>query len=285
MEEAQPDDDATEHQWLWAAERLPSLLTAVDQSVPVAPKASPAPPKTPPTRWYAGLQAAAYLPFRSLEEGAQDSSGSYSALRRGTETPLEVLGLEFTLGRKLRPNLRLQTGLAINRLTERFEWRADQLLRDSVTGIQAIFIDAAGDSILVEGPVLRTQYISRYKRAYNTYTFVDLPLIAAFDLGKGRLQLSLEAGLWLNLSLRAQGSRLLTNGTDVERLEDSSDYRSRAGLSFHGGLGARYRLGRRWALNGSVAMRYFPGAITTEAVAATQQYQWLGARLGLLYCW
>lgn len=275
---------ADDLQWLWAVEPLPLRPSRVRYPAPAAPEAEAYPPKARTDRWYAGVQATAYLPFRSLEGSANDSTGWHD-LRIGSETTLEAVGIEAILGRKLRPNLRLQTGLALNRLTERFEWRADQTLRDSVMGIQSIFIDAAGDSTFVEGLVQRYQYVSRYKRTYNTYTFVDLPVIAALDMGKGPLQFSVEAGLWLNLSLRAQGNRLAPDGLDTERLEDSNDYRNRAGLSFHGGLGARYLLGRRWALSGAITMRYFPGPITVAASATEQRYQWIGARLGLLYRW
>lgn len=231
--------------------------------------------------WFIGIGGSTYNPLRSLSSSDPESELLAEAIRR-TEKPLEVVGAELQLGRYLRPGWTVQTGIAAQQQTERFEWTFEQLIVDTVIGVQSIIIDANGDSTIITGPIARYQQLSRFKRTFNRYTFIDIPLLTGYEFGEGALKFSVTGGAIINLVMQASGERLSAQEQPVA-LEEATAFRMRAGLSFQAGMGGSWELHPRWRLHAQLAMRYFPWTITQADSQLTQQYQWLGGQLSLRY--
>jgi hypothetical protein len=219
--------------------------------------------------------------LRSLSSNDPESELLAEAIRR-TEKPLEVVGTELQLGRYLSPGWTVQTGIAAHQQTERFEWTFEQLVVDTVIGIQSIIIDANGDSTVITGPIARYQQLSRFKRTFNRYTFIDIPLLTGYEFGEGALKFSVTGGAIINLVMQASGERLSAQEQPVA-LGEATAFRMRAGLSFQAGMGGSWELHPRWRLHAQLAMRYFPWTITQADSQLSQQYQWLGGQLSLRY--
>ena len=262
-----------------ATASLPGLLQAADSELPAAAE-EPSYRKRL-SGWFIGIGGSTYNPLRSLSSSDPESELLAEAIRR-TEKPLEVVGAELQLGRYLRPGWSVQTGIAAQQQTERFEWTFEQLVVDTVIGVQSIIIDTNGDSTIITGPIARYQQLSRFKRTFNRYTFIDIPLLSSYEFGEGALKFSVSGGAIINLTMQTSGDRLSAQAQPVA-LEEATAFRMRAGLSFQAGMGASWELHPRWRVNGQLAMRYFPWTITEGDSQLRQQYQWLGAQLGLRY--
>jgi hypothetical protein len=232
-------------------------------------------------KWFIGIGGSTYNPLRSLSSNDPESELLAEAIRR-TEKPLEVVGTELQLGRYLSPGWTVQTGIAAHQQTERFEWTFEQLVVDTVIGIQSIIIDANGDSTVITGPIARYQQLSRFKRTFNRYTFIDIPLLTGYEFGEGALKFSVTGGAIINLVMQASGERLSAQEQPVA-LGEATAFRMRAGLSFQAGMGGSWELHPRWRLHAQLAMRYFPWTITQADSQLSQQYQWLGGQLSLRY--
>jgi hypothetical protein len=252
-------------------------LTDSELTVPI--KAPPLPKRS--HDWFIGIGGSTYNPLRSLSSSDPESELLAEAIRR-TEKPLEVVGAELQLGRYLRPDWTVQTGIAAQQQTERFEWTFEQLIVDTVIGVQSIIIDANGDSTIITGPIARYQQLSRFKRTFNRYTFIDIPLLTGYEFGEGALKFSVTGGAIINLIMQASGERLSAQEQPVA-LGEATAFRMRAGLSFQAGMGGSWELHPRWRLHAQLAMRYFPWTITRADSQLTQQYQWLGGQLSLRY--
>ena len=278
VEESPSDESSSESVSLTAAS-LPGPLQAAGSELTAAAE-EPSYRKRL-SGWFIGIGGSTYNPLRSLSSSDPESELLAEAIRR-TEKPLEVVGAELQLGRYLRPGWSVQTGIAAQQQTERFEWTFEQLVVDTVIGVQSIIIDANGDSTIITGPIARYQQLSRFKRTFNRYTFIDIPLLSSYEFGEGALKFSVSGGAIINLMMQASGDRLSAQAQPVA-LEEATAFRMRAGLSFQAGMGASWELHPRWRINGQLAMRYFPWTITETDSQLRQQYQWLGAQLGLRY--
>ena len=274
-----PSDESSSESISLAAASLPSPLQAAGSELTAAAE-EPFYRKRL-SGWFIGIGGSTYNPLRSLSSSDPESELLAEAIRH-TEKPLEVVGAELQLGRYLRPGWSVQTGIAAQQQTERFEWTFEQLVVDTIIGVQSIIIDANGDSTIITGPIARYQQLSRFKRTFNRYTFIDIPLLSSYEFGEGALKFSVSGGAIINLVMQASGDRLSAQAQPVA-LEEATAFRMHAGLSFQAGMGASWELHPRWRINGQLAMRYFPWTITETDSQLRQQYQWLGAQLGLRY--
>ena len=281
----QPYDNRYPSNELQAESSLPktaSMATSLQETA-LEQEASPGEHlyRKKPSGWFVGIGGSTYNPLRSLSSSDPESELLAEAVRR-TEKPLEVIGVELQAGRYLRPGWRVQAGIAAHQQTERFEWTFEQLIVDTVIGVQSIIIDANGDSTIITGPIARYQQLSRFKRTFNRYTFIDIPLLTGYEFGEGALKFSISGGAVINLLMQATGDRLSAQEQPVA-LAEATAFRMRAGLSFQAGMGCSWELHPRWHLHGQLAMRYFPWTITEDDSQLSQQYQWLGAQLGLRF--
>jgi hypothetical protein len=233
------------------------------------------------SRWFSGMGVGVYRPVRELLSHGEAGDQLLGRIRESEKT-LEVLGVEWQLGRELGHNWRVHTGLSVHQLTDRFAWTGEEVKVDTVLGTQVIIVGGMGDSTFIPGPVARYQVIRREKTSYNTYRFVDVPVLASFEAGDGPVRFTVTGGVYVNVRTRISGDRLGVDG-DFGLLEAVTPMRSRVGCSYYAGMGGVWSAGDHWQLFGQGGIRYFPGMLTVDGGDISQRYQWLGFQLGIRY--
>jgi hypothetical protein len=233
------------------------------------------------SRWFSGVGVGIYRPVRALLSHGEAGDQLLERIRE-SEEPLEVLGVEWQLGRELGRYWRVQTGLSVHQLTDRFAWSGEEVKVDTVLGTQVIIVGGMGDSTFIPGPVARYQVIRREKTSYNTYRFVDVPVLASFEAGDGPVRFTVTGGVYVNVRTQISGDRLGVDG-NFALLEEVTPMRSRVGFSYYAGMGGVWSAGERWQLFGRGGIRYFPGMLTVDGGDISQRYQWLGFQLGIRY--
>ncbi len=278
---AVPESSAAESSGL---ERL-SLLEPM--AIKAIPEALPEPPplwvlgSKRRSHWYTGIGMGIYRPVRELYSRGEAGEQLLRRIRE-SETPLEVLGVEWQLGRELGAHWRLQTGLSVHQLTDRFAWSGQELRVDTVLGTQVILVGGMGDSTFIPGPVARYQAIYREKKSYNTYRFMDVPVLATFAAGEGPWRFTITGGVYVNVRTQVRGDRLGVDG-DFGLLEEVTPMRGSVGYSYYAGMGGVWSAGERWKVFGQGGLRYFPGMLTESGGVIDQRYQWIGFQVGIRY--
>ncbi len=219
--------------------------------------------------------------FKTLNDRISPDSADYHLLaRRESEEALEYLHGSLLLGMRHPSGWYALTGLGYTRITERFSYNATSIERDSVGGITEIYINAEGESILTEGLIERTRHIHYLKRTYSSYTLLDVPVIAGYDREKGRWSFGAEAGVFINISLKAKGDALDRNG-DFIRVEDSDWFKPSIGLSYYGSLRVGYALDKKTRISLGPTFRYVPDISNRDNSDYVQRYGLFGLNLGL----
>jgi len=223
--------------------------------------------------------------FKTLEDFAPDSLTNFHVpVRRESEEALEYLHGNLLLGARHHTGWYALTGLGYTSITERFSFNTERTERDSVGGITEIYINAEGDSTFTEGMVLRTRHITYRKRTHSSYTLLDVPLIAGYEWEKGRWSYGAEAGIFLNISLKAKGDAL-----DVEnnftRLEETDWFKPSIGLSYYGSLRIGYAIDEKTRISLGPTYRYVPNIAgdPSSTYAFEQKYGLLGVNLGIAF--
>ncbi|MDZ4681736.1 MAG: hypothetical protein SGI94_14940 [Saprospiraceae bacterium] len=199
--------------------------------------------------------------------------------RRESEAALEYLHANLLLGGHHSGWYAL-TGLGYTRITERFSFATDRTERDSVEGITEIYINAQGDSSFTQGLVERTRHISYRKRTYSSYTLLDVPLIAGYEWEKDRWSFGAEAGVFLNISMKAKGDALDFNN-DFTRLEHTDWFKPSIGISYYGSLRIGYAIDEKTRISLGPTFRYVPDIADPDTNDFKQNYGLLGLNLGI----
>lgn len=218
--------------------------------------------------------------FNNLGGSLPDSASYHLRARRESEDALEYLHGSLLVGARHHTGWYALTGLGYTSITERFSYNTARTEQDSVTGITEIYINAQGDSIFTEGFVERTRHITYRKRTYSTYTLLDVPLIVGYDQEKGRWSYGVEAGVFLNISLKAKGD-VLIESLDFNRLEDTNWFKSSIGLSYYGSLRVGYALDDKTRISMGPTFRYVPDISDPDTNDFKQGYGLLGLNLGI----
>ena len=262
---------------------LKSLLTT-DQMPPVLPVAL-AKPEKKATKTDLLLRPNFEIGYalKTLEDFLPDSlSNSHVQARLESEEALEYLHGNLLLGARHHSGWYALTGLGYTRITERFSFNAERTEQDSVEGITEIYIGAQGDSTFTAGLVERTRHISYRKRTYSSYTLLDVPLIAGYEWEKGRWSYGAEAGVFLNISMKAKGDALDVNDEFI-RLEDTDWFKPSIGISYYGSLRIGYALDDKTRISLGPTFRYVPNIAGDPATtySFTQKYGLLGLNIGI----
>ncbi|MBX2927080.1 MAG: hypothetical protein KF852_04535 [Saprospiraceae bacterium] len=210
-----------------------------------------------------------------------DQSSDYLAARRETEQALEYIGAGLMGGIRHRSGFYALGGLHYTRISERFSLSRSWTGRDTIPdGITEIIVHPAGDSTVIYGetPVLR-EFTYR-KRSYNTYTLWDVPVVAGYELARGRWTLAAESGLWFNAAMIARGE-LLDAAGEVISMKDAGIFRPRIGLSYHVALRVAYLPGKNTQVFAASSLRFLPGSFTEREYGIVQSYTLPGLTLGL----
>lgn len=181
-------------------------------------------------------------------------------------------GVRYT--KVFKNGVSIRTGVNYSEANERFKY-----VKGNVT--HNIYItNTAGDTT--------GTYIERgtqYQQSTNTYRSVDIPLVAGYELGNGRIHANVNAGVMINILSRQKGYVLDPSGTPVDISSGKSNsaysYKTNAGVSFLGSVSAYYKLNDRFHLLAEPYLKYGLSSVTKTDISLKQKNHTAGLRVGL----
>lgn len=209
--------------------------------------------------------------FRSFSDTA---NSSYLKERKATVSAgfSYSAGVRFT--KVFRNGVSIRTGLNYSQVNERFKY-----VKGNVT--HNIYItNTAGDTT--------GTYVERgtqYQQSTNVYRSLDIPLVAGYELGNGRIHANVNAGVMINILSRQKGYVLAPSGLPVDISTGKSNsvysYKTNAGVSFLGSFSVYYKLNDRFHLLAEPYLRYGLSAVTKTDISLKQKNHTAGLRFGL----
>lgn len=217
--------------------------------------------------FYGGPDAA----FRSLSDTAN------SAYLQKTKESIRFLyaysaGMRYT--RVFSNGMSIRTGINFSQINEKFSYSQGNI-------IQVVYIiDNNGDTT---GSYTTTG--TRYKTTINKFKTVDIPLVAGYELGNGRLHANINAGAIINLYSWQRGEVLDASlkPVSITTGQSNSPYRFKTniGVGFIGSVSVYYKLNERAHILAEPYFRYNLSPMSKENLTFKQKYNTTGLRLGL----
>lgn len=202
----------------------------------------------------------------------------YVAPRETSERMLESYHSDFTVKMPLSSRWAIETGLAYQRDFQKFEW-AGTILRNG-----------AGDDLLnvrdkeeIDLPTTLTavyyETVDQNIKYYNSYTYIDWPIVMSYNLTLGQWRTSIMAGVSINVHKDFKG-KYLDENTLPKDLSSLSTAPS-VGPKYLAGLQVLYPLSPSLGFLAKVdySMRQ------VRETSLTSSYQGWGMRVGLGYRW
>ncbi len=205
---------------------------------------------------------------------------TYIAARRRTETPDGAFNAGLRASYFIHPNLALRTGLHYDQWVERFEYFDPDFIRYHVVITQKLINGqwvSAADTVGVE-------YGSEYRKTYNRFGLLDIPLQISTEWRRGAMGFSLNAGASINILFLKRGHILDTTGQPVSFTPGSGGlnvYRPRVGWSAGGSVQAFYHVAPRTRLFAEPYFRIVFRPITLPAYSIEQRQSIAGLRVGV----
>ncbi len=171
-------------------------------------------------------------------------------------------------------SMSVRGGINYSQINEKFTFNQGNVIQ--VTYI----INNNGDTI---GSYTTTG--TRYKTTINRYRSIDIPLVAGYELGNGKLHANINAGAIINIYSWQKGDVLDMSGNPVSITtgKGSSQYqfKTNAGIGFIGAVSVYYKLNDRWHIMAEPYFRYNFSPMNKESLTLKQKYQTAGLRLGI----
>ncbi len=220
---------------------------------------------------YFELYAGPDIAFRSFS----DTGNSAYLQKRKESTKFSSAysaGVRYT--RVFNNGMSLRTGINYSQINEKFTFLQGNLVQ--VTYI----IDANGDttgSYTVTG--------TRYKTTHNKYRSVDIPLLAGYELGNGRLHANINAGAIINAYSWQKGDVLDTAFQPVSittgKASTPYGFKTNLGVGFIGAVSVYYKLNDKVHLMAEPYYRHNFSQMNKEKITLKQKYNTAGIRLGI----
>jgi len=209
--------------------------------------------------------------FSSFSDPA---NAAYMRERKATVSP----GFSYSAGvrytKVFKNGMSIRTGVNYSQANERFKY-----VKGNVT--HNIYItNPAGDTT--------GTYVERgtqYQQSTNKYRSVDIPLVAGYELGNGKIHANVNAGVMINILSRQKGYVLDPSGTPVEissgKTNSVYSYKTNAGVSFLGAVSVYYKLNDKFHLLAEPYLRYGLSSVTKTDISLKQKNHTAGLRVGL----
>lgn len=272
-----------------AIHEIPSLSLAYFKAKSDLPKlvlnANPPVEKAPPAprnhyNFAASMQGS--ISFIDRELALADTSGQeLKKLRNLSEKMLESyqIGIGFTYNH--RSGFGLSTGVNYTQINELFESKSTVINVDTIYGIKYLAISLDDDTTAIYGDIPVTTKTTFQKKHYNKLRMVDIPVLAGYEFLFRKATVGLQAGVFVNLKLQAEG-QILNSASETIQLEEANIFKPRIGLSYYFGASAGYKLSDNMEAYISPFMRYFPKSFTKD-YPLSQRYNLYGANIGIRY--
>ena len=237
----------------------------------------------PKFRFDAGLIAG--FSYTDKELSLQDETANdLLKLRELTEKSLETSHIGFEVGAIHKSGWSLWTGLQQTRIVERFDLDSSITEVSNVLGVRAIRINNNQDSTQILGQIPQTSTTTIEKRIFNNYEMIDVPIYIGYQRSFGKLNIGLQGGILMNLSLKTRG-QVLDQELQVLDIQNNQEqlFRSKVGLGYQFGLRISKPLFGRLEWMISPFMRIYPRSFTISRNSISQKYRLFGGKFGFMY--
>ncbi|MFK7810686.1 MAG: hypothetical protein AB8F74_22955, partial [Saprospiraceae bacterium] len=125
-------------------------------------------------------------------------------------------------------------------------------------------------------------------RTTNKYRSVDVPLILGYEVSMKNFGLSINSGVFFNLSSSQEGTFLSPDFEPIDFGENIVDggepaFHNSVNLSLYGSLAMYYIIDDHWQIMLEPQVRYFMDPITRSSYDLEQRYMTAGLITGLRY--
>lgn len=226
----------------------------------------------------------AFYPIKRFTSKTQDNAVFQS--REDNEKTLE--GINGAIyGRayfgKLR-GLYGQVGVSYSTLTEKMKLKYDYEKIDTSFGIISITISQGGDTVTtIYGPIYQRKRITGEKTRHHSFRLWDIPIGVGYDYNLGRINIGVEGGVNVNMSMTPKGTIYQGDTTFVASTDAGNEFKNRLGASFYFGVSASTPISKNGDLYVACRMRYIPDAFTLDNSQISQAYHFTGLNLGYIH--
>jgi hypothetical protein len=208
--------------------------------------------------------------FRSIS----DTSNSYAQQRKSTVKSALGYSAGVRYTKVFKNGMSFRTGINYSQINETFTYVQGHITRN------VYITDNAGDTTGTYS-VSGTQY----QKSTNKFRSIDIPLMAGYEAGNGRLHTDLNAGVMVNLSSRETGSVIDKNGDPVDittgKQKSVYQFKTNTGISLAAAVSVYYKLNDRLHVLAEPYFRYGLSPVTQSDLSLKQKYHTAGLRLGL----
>lgn len=216
---------------------------------------------------------------RTLESAEPDLVELVRA-RQATETVLEAIDWQATVGWRFRPRWSMRAGLGFQQLNERFDYFSRSLDTLSIpTDTAFYYLDGLGARQYVAGQAAAIQTTERQIRHYNRHRIWRLPFELGYRQPLGNWAIQLSLGGSLQLSHRYAGLQLLQHNQEVVPAEIA--YQTSTHWAWLATVGLQRTITKRQRLHLRATFQDFGGGLSNPATPAVEQrYQQFGLQVG-----
>lgn len=262
-------------------QRLPLSLSSMYKSKTFTPEVKrfnfqslqiPCPEKNAAgNRSYVEIYGGPDFAFRSFS----DTPNSAYLEKRKESTSISSAfsaGLRYT--RVFNNGISFRTGINYSQINEKFSFVQGNI-------IQVVYVtNANGDTT---GSYTTTA--TRYKKTFNKYRSIDVPVLIGYEIGNGRLHTNINAGAIINVYSWQQGDLLDKSFQPVNintgGTKSPYQFKTNIGLGFMGAVSVYYKLNNKLHLLAEPYFRYNFSPMSKAELTLKQKYSSAGIRLGV----
>ncbi len=244
---------------------IPTLPIAKNIPCPEAEK------NTAGNKKYVELYASPDYTFTSVTD---TSNSTYRMQRQASNKLLLGYSAGVRITKVFSSGMSIRTGINYSVIKEQFTAKKGSITQN------VYIINNMGDTT---GTYTVTS--AQYKKSTNTYSRIDVPITAGFEVGNGRLHTNINAGAVINIYSKQKGLVLDNNGNEVDlsnkNAASSYSFKPNAGVSLLGAVSIYYKLTDKLHVMAEPYVRYSLSPVTKQAITYSQKYHTAGLKIGL----
>jgi len=216
------------------------------------------------------------VPLRTLEDRNQEIIG-YKENREQTEKVRSSLAIQGMVGIEIKNQFEVKAGLGLSKIYEVFDYVDETASRTITSTIVDTLRDMNGNIIGIRiDTSITTEYGQRIKLSQNRYTFLNVPVLAAYRFKVRDHQFFVQGGAIFNLSFKTKGD--IRSPEDKIQSIDTDDsentiFRKNSGVELTGSIGYELEMSDRSSLRFSATYRHALNDLTLAGYPLGQRYK------------
>lgn len=210
-----------------------------------------------------------------------ESKYDYAQLRGSTEDQLLTLHLGVGTIVELKRNIYLQTGLEYSRISSRLNLADEGILIDTLENTLIRNIDLTDTAVVIPDNTISKEVAAN--RTQTHFHLFDVPVLVGYQFGNARWRMGVEAGAFVNVSMRKEGE-ILQQELEIYDLKEDTEgwYKTNVGIRPYLGLTSTYDINQHYQLYFSTGIT-FNKVFSTDANPIREEKSMFGVRMGGRY--